>query len=41
MSVTCVDVKEQIYQYIQDNQRIRIDEIGSEMSISHGKKQQD
>jgi hypothetical protein len=36
-SVTCDEVKKDIYQSIQDNRRISIDETVSKMSIRHGK----
>jgi hypothetical protein len=35
---SCVEIAEQIDQYVWDNQRIAVGDIASEMSITHGKK---
>jgi hypothetical protein len=35
-TLTCVEVKEQIYQHIRDNRKLGTDEISSEMSTDHG-----
>jgi hypothetical protein len=38
LTVTCVEAQGQIDRHILDNRRLRINEIASELIISHGKK---